>query len=310
MANIENTNFLKSVILSLICPVSGKLLFEPVINSQDGIIYEACELEKKLVEDEDTNFNHVIIIPLKSFIDDLVEKIPALKQIRYVQNYDANKPSHNLNKIKVNGFIQNKRYDELLNYTHYSLNIISSQLEMIVKEAPHVFMHIISNSVDLEKPLIINNYKWRIIHCICRWGGSVDFLKYLLESKKININIQTENDKWTPMHMAVFSYHYTRKLDTIIYLIEQNANLFLHDSTNNTALDLICRYGDTELLNYVVDHLIDKYITNKESNANTISNMSNLIDMKHITNQLQLNQRLKPVKIIEYSLKITSIFEL
>ena len=302
-----NINILNSILNELTCPLSKKLFLNPVVTN-DNYVYEANELEKwisvkGLVSPMDETVtiqpNYTLVFTIKSYIDDLVEKIPKLQEMRYVQTNELQTYMSNRNKIY--GYINGKQFDNLLDYINYSLVDLGQKIEFLIQNAPlNVLKHIFDNCIDINSTITIKsiegNSQWNIIHCVSRWG-KVNILEHLIE-KGLDINLQTNKEKWTPLHLAIFSMYYNKQNDSIKYLIENGANIFLTDYNGMSSLDYMCQYGNIETLEYI----INKLICNEQSYDSTIKP-----NINNITESLQKNTSLDVNQIIEYASQIISI---
>ena len=75
----------------------------------------------------------------------------------------------------------------------------------------------------------------------------LDFIKYLVEEKKLNPLVTNRKSGFTPI-MQVSSYGY---LDIVKYLIEKGANIEEKDSFGFNAKDYARKLGQTTVLNYL-----------------------------------------------------------
>ncbi len=75
----------------------------------------------------------------------------------------------------------------------------------------------------------------------------LDFIKYLVEEKKLNPLVTNRKSGFTPV-MQVASYGY---LDIVKYLIEKGANIEEKDSFGFNAKDYARKLGQITILNYL-----------------------------------------------------------
>lgn len=292
---------IKEILDDLVCPLSNKLFFNPVI-APDNEVYEASELEKWILQNgsispktkQPMTFDIIPIIPLKSFIDDLVEKKPELNDNRY--KVVTHIKSYNLNKHQVVNFIKNGNYDELLNFTNYSLTDLCAHLESVIKSASvEVIKHIFNNSLDKNLPLSFNGYmmhKCNFFTCIVKWG-TPEMLEQIIDDQS-ELDINESGDDGTlgsPLHYAL----YRKNFGNFKVLLENGADIFYYGKDSLTPLKYACQIANAAIINYVIDFIADNY--DIEQGDNYDDEIS----------ALQMNDNLDFLQLIEFAEKLGSL---
>ena len=297
-------NFDINKIINIITdPLSGKIFTYPVL-ADDGVVYEATELDiwksnnglmspttkKPLLNDA------LLVIPLKSFIDDLVEKCPSLKNHRY--DNSSYLKSYSIHKVRISEIIANNNYNELKNYGNYSfVNMGSDILRSIFSNVPFdVVKHIVENSIDFNAVLnvssMFNNEHWKITNFAAKYAD-LNTLKYIIErGGEINCESSINGyDILSPLHVAAIA----NKVENIKYLINSGANLLIKTSKGYTPFSFICQYCNEEMIKYCIEKLkTDNYDLRE-------------LDAKFEINNLQTNEDMDPIIMMEMANILSSM---
>jgi hypothetical protein len=289
---------LDAIMDHLICPLSNKIFLNPVISN--NVIYEASELEKKSSYDT----SYTLVITLKSFIDDLIKEIPELQQFRYVETEERR--SYAVNKNKILNLIENRKYDELLNYNSFSLADIGKNIENLLKGASEqVVTHLIDNALDPNAGFIIKTRydtgsditSWKLIHCVARWG-KVTTLTYLINNG-VDVNTVISGELYTPLQLASVDALQTNNYDKIHCLLGLGANLFLKDKHGITNLYYICNYTGYNCVKTVIEQLAENLVSTEGMDT---------IDANKLMEALQNNDKMEINQIMDCAECITSVF--
>ena len=216
----------------LICPISGKIFYEPVL-ADDGEVYEFQEFLKLTKNKKPSPISNKILKDfsfvknIKSFIDNIQDKYPEIKKLRYENSEDTNlSKDHILNKNIIQKILENGEYDKLLNYSNFMLQYFNiNQLKNLLKYASKdVSKYVIDNCQNIDVP--IYNESWTLLNYVCnkKIGWVID---YLIE-KGANIENVCDGDGWRPIHQIIQimnSSEYTKKfIDIGADIITPNNN--------------------------------------------------------------------------------------
>ena len=89
------------------------------------------------------------------------------------------------------------------------------------------------------------------------YGGKLDVVKYLIETKGINLNTRDNNGK-TPLHDAAKQGHFS----IVRYLTDKGANLNLKENNGNTLMHFAALSGNLEMIRYLTEKEVDVKVVN------------------------------------------------
>jgi hypothetical protein len=113
--------------------------------------------------------------------------------------------------------IDNKQFDELLNYTKFDLNYNYNFEELLKKcKDENILKHVIDNANDLECE---NHWGNRPIHFICRFS-TPEMIKYIID-KGVDLECE-DNYKWRAIHYICLC----STSEMIKYIIDKDVNIF------------------------------------------------------------------------------------
>lgn len=199
------------------CPISHLIFYDPVI-ANSGIVFERDEINKWLKKSYKCPVTQTIITNLSPcyFIKTMIE------------NYFIKNPNQKINQYKprrehldyvvlVEQIITTGKYDELLTYTNFHLNLF---------------------------------YNKGIIETILT-NCSLEIIKYIIDN---TINLECEDKiKCRPIHYALKLSTYKK----IKYLINKNVNLECSDSNNCQPIHYACAYGSNRSIKYLLSKNIN-----------------------------------------------------
>lgn len=229
----------------LICPISGQIFYDPHI-ARDGRTYEQDELlrwfEIKKVSpltgdplDTDTIPN----LDMKANVDIFLTEYPEEKT-----NVYQPETSYGVLYEKINNFIIEGEFDELIKYKEYDLlrlistDHIASDLEqpiclfaILLQDCKdeNIIMHILDNSLDLN--VFRESDKKTPLHFACSMS-TVNIVKRMI---KLGANPEAATvNNWTPIFDAI----YFNNLDVVNYLLEIGVDLSIKDNLGFTPVFL------------------------------------------------------------------------
>ena len=174
--------------------------------------------------------NYSVNIFYKNMIQKMISQYPDLKNEQYGKDND-----HEHNQYIINGLINYNKFDELLKYKNFKLDLIDSIHHMVYYcKNDNVLKHIIDNTLNLE----YMDGKSPLVHYICV-NKKHHLIKYIVD-KEIDLECK-DSSGWTVMNCAA----YYSTFETIKYIIEKDVDL---NSTINkfngrekqyTVIDLI-----------------------------------------------------------------------
>jgi ankyrin repeat protein len=91
--------------------------------------------------------------------------------------------------------------------------------------------------------------------------GLLELVKELVERRNVSVNIQTYNNKSTPLHLAASRGH----LDVVEFLVNQGANPNITDGEGGSALHYAAAGRRGEMNRDVIEYLAGKSAALKES---------------------------------------------
>jgi hypothetical protein len=244
---------------------------------------------KKIISNNISTFNNTFAIPIyvyDMFKDEFKSKgYTIIRNENEKDNYNISIPLL-LNGCKkeitieiFNKIIDNKQFDELLNYVKFDLSNNFEELLINCKNE-NILKYVIDNTIDLEckndfeqRPIhwicvystpemikyIIDKgvnlecediYKYRPIHCICRYS-TLEMLKYIIDKE---VNLECENNlKKKPIH-------YICQLSTpemIRYIIDKGVDLECEDDEGCRPIHYLCKYSTPEMIKYIIDKCVN-----------------------------------------------------
>lgn len=153
------------------------------------------------------------------------------------------------------------------------------ELERIVKECRCV-SYFLENEFNLE---IYNAHGMNPLHC-ASYFGHLPVVSFLVESNLVDINSLSKSPHNTfasALHYAIVGNH----KETVFYLLERGADLFIRDYRGHTALSLARLHQHkkiTAILQEAIKERNKKYL---ESNRITPVNSMNFVPSAHNMHQ-------------------------
>ena len=126
----------------------------------------------------------------------------------------------------------------------YNLNEDTDEfglVEYLMRKNENEIIKKIINQMDVNTQ---NKYGWSFLHIAIRYGN-FDIMRWLVEEKNIDINIQDEPG-WTPLMEAIID----DKPEAVEYLINKGADTSLRNKRGASAYDLVIKFGKTHLQKY------------------------------------------------------------
>ena len=255
------------------------MIYRNPVVAEDGFVYEKEAIIEWLKTHSTSPITRAIIsnkvTPLyfmKSNIKKYMRKHPFEKENQYERN-----TSYDENKDKIKAYMVAKKWEKLRKYTNYSFRSLLSTftfthnkscLGLLLEECPEsVMKHIIDNSVDIDKCLMMGEYY--LIHYICEKSTRLEIIKLFVENDKKNINLEQENsNKWRPIHYALQNCSF----EVIKYLIDKGADPEsetkdkfrpIHFACNREEVQPVVSKGDAcsfstfETVKYLIDMKVD-----------------------------------------------------
>ena len=220
------------------CPLTGELLFEPVI-ADDGHLYEKQVISTWLSNNDISPITRQYISDnlkdcyvIKNIIDELIKHTPELKKNQYKPDM-----TFHSNISKILNYIDNNRYDKLLEFTEYDAKYLvdNGTWHIIISNAGYnIVKYVIDNCInfydDMHEPLIfetceyasdeiicyiIDKYNdeyaellnfqnvtgWTILHILCQ-RNLYNSIKKMID-RNVNLELETD-DGWRPIHASCF----------------------------------------------------------------------------------------------------------
>jgi ankyrin repeat protein len=211
---------------------------------------------KKKISNNISNGNTTITVPIyvyDMFKDEFEEKGYTIIK-KENDNYKISIPllKNNIKEITkeiFNKILNNKQFDELLNYTKFDLNYkdFFKNLLIICKDEK-ILKYVIDNAIDLECK---DNFRQRPIHLICKFSTPV-MIKYIIDK---GVNLECENiNRWRPIH---YICRYSTP-EMIKYIIDKGVDLECETNNNNwRPIHVICRFSTPEMIKYIIDKGVD-----------------------------------------------------
>jgi hypothetical protein len=142
--------------------------------------------------------------------------------------------------------INNKQFDELLNYTNFDL---TNNFEELLKNCKNetILKYVIDNAIDLECK---DNLGKRPIHYICQ-SSTLEMLKYIID-KDVDLECKDFNG-WRPIHYICQS----STLEMLKYIIDKKVNLECEDKGGMKPIHYICNYSTPKMIKYFIDKGVD-----------------------------------------------------
>ena len=138
--------------------------------------------------------------------------------------------------------IDNKQFDELLNYVNFDLTYYFGVLLRNCKYE-NILKYVIDNTIDLECK---NDFEQRPIHWICVYS-TPEMIKYIIDK---GVNLECENKyKMRPIHIICKN----STPEMIKYIIDKGVNLEYEDCWEWRPIHLICAYSTPEMIKYIID---------------------------------------------------------
>jgi ankyrin repeat protein len=205
---------------------------------------------KKKISNNISNGDTTITIPIyvyNMFKDEFEEKGYTIIKKEENNNYKISIPLVILlknTKEIFNEIVNNKQFEELLNYTNFDLNknynfnalLISCKDEKILK-------HVIDNAIYLECETISKD---RPIHLICK-NSTPEMIKYIIDK---GVDLECENIyKFRPIHYICLN----STPEMIKYIIDKGVDLECENFNGWKPIHYICEYSTPEMIKYIID---------------------------------------------------------
>jgi ankyrin repeat protein len=236
---------------NFVCPLSNEIFLDPVM-ADDGHLYERQMISTWLsnnnispITRNEMSDNLKDCYVIKNILNTILTKHPTLKESQYKldNSFQSNIPI-------IQNYIDNNRFDKLLDYVDYDMQylVTNNLLDILEKCDNKVAKHIIDNCINFDfidnrgysailwiaeigndeiiKHVIdkglhldyIDATGWSILHHLCL-RGLTESIKYAINK---GVPLEKENNNgWRPIHAAC---HYCNE-DTIKLLISKGVNL-------------------------------------------------------------------------------------
>lgn len=259
------------------CPITNFIFKEPVL-AADGMFYERSAIEKWFfMYHNKSPITGKVIDPtlytcfdFNNYIEQYLVENPKKIKNQFISSkfYD-----YMMNKDKVNNFIKNNQFSELLKYTNFCLQYMATtQFGFYASYRTYynnMFLHLVINcdSFDIIKHVIDNTNDINMfdfsgrsyIHYACDRtihsnSRKTELIKYLVE-KGADLNTGRET---TPLSIGISN----NDIETIELLLESGANPNHQDYNGFTLLHHLC--SEHRVYDNIIDaiKLIIKYGAN------------------------------------------------
>lgn len=197
------------IVHNIYCPITRMIFLNPV-NAQDGYVYEEKAIKKWFSTKNTSPMTGKIIekiinpvYPIKSMITEILNQYPKLEKEQYVEE----KLDHCKNKINVNKIITSSKFNKLQCYENFDMEeLLKTKIEgskslvnHITEFAPfEIQKYIVDNCKDLNTTTHKGN---KLIHYATE-NANLNFIKYLVDMKKVNIFQTNDDNNIRPIHIA------------------------------------------------------------------------------------------------------------
>lgn len=231
------------------CPITGEILLEPIIAS-DGHVYEKQALEAWLSEKNTSQMTREKIIKhdyninifYKNMIQKMISQYPELKNEQYGKDNN-----HEHNQHIINGLINNNKFDELLKYKNFKLDLIDSIRNMVINcKNDSVLKHIIDNTLNIQG----TDDVYYPMHEICKHSFP-EAIQYAID-KGWNLETSCMNG-YRPMHF-IFRY---QEPGLIKQVLDIDIDLNAAGGDGWRPIHYLCRYSTMEMVKYILDKGVD-----------------------------------------------------
>ena len=146
----------------------------------------------------------------------------------------------------VNECIENSQFEELLQFTNFSLcKLMYYGLIMILENNNKtVIKHVINNMSCIN---MINESKWSLIHYLARYLIDADLMNYFIEKHHFDLQFKTPNDI-QPIHLVCRN----KSLEMVNLLINEGVNLESEDYEKWRPIHFACQYDSMEIVMLLV----------------------------------------------------------
>ena len=227
------------------CPITGKIFFNPIV-APDGKIYEEIPYMEK------NGYSKCVKVhQLSNLIDMIISKNPKLKQGQFnIKNSQYNN-IFIYNKQKVLNKLMDKKYEVILDYNNFSLEIIGHEFYAKILEEcdQEVSKHLIDNTIDID--FKSSNDGWSFINYVTA-NNSSKILKMLIDTNRFDVNMACPNDEWTIVHQLI---HYNQHDDETRKYMLNKVDLYKKTTGGETIVDFVFAKGSIELIQFIMNKI-------------------------------------------------------
>lgn len=251
----------------LYCPISGQIFNTPVINKKDNIVYELQELFN-LNKKDNVPTDYIILKSLISFISSFLEKYPEYKKQQYVPKTSYSFV-YDFDPNKVLRIMENKNYNDLLNYSYFSVTQFKIQeiWKFLLNANKDVIFHFISNMKNINEE--VENVGFiSILICACPYNHHhIEFTQYIIENGASMTNLCRlgEENHIYPLYQIVKNVIHEALLRIAITKhLEQGLTLFEKTDIDNSILEAAIGNQPQEIIDYmlnIVSEDVHKHLT-------------------------------------------------
>ncbi len=233
------------------CPITGEILLEPVVAS-DGHIYERQALDSWLstnttspmTREQIIKHDYNVNIFYKNIIQKMLMEYPELKDEQYEKNFN-----HEYNQFIINKSINNYKFNELLKYKNFKLELFNNIDYLLRNCNVIVLKHIIDNIIDSES---CSSHGWKFIHYVSYYSTS-EMIKYVI-------------NKGVDLNNRIKKFNGVKKNYNIVDLINLNEKLTIHETEE--LVDLLkekeCKFIMDNMTHELNQGIIDKIMNTSD----------------------------------------------
>jgi ankyrin repeat protein len=222
---------------------------------------------KKKISNNISNGDTTITIPIcvyDMFKDEFEYKGYTIIKKEENDNYNISIPLLQNDKKEITKeifekIIDNKQFDELLNYVKFDLNYNFKNLLKNCKNEK-ILKHVIDNAIDLECE---NDNKSRPIHFICE-NSTPEIIKYIIDK---DVNLECKN-VWKARPIHYICEHSTPEM--IKYIIDKGVNIKFDNDNNYLKLEINIKENNKlsdEEKNDITEYVTFKILSEKYKNT-------------------------------------------